>query len=283
MIKNILKRVLTVFKTEKHTVANIVSLSPNQLLLGRTALVTGGTSGIGLAIAKAFLNSGATVIITGRNAEKIKNSVNELKTISNNIYGTVLDNTDISSFNKKIEDIITLIDGKKLDILVNNAGVNSPHNIYNANEEDFDRIIDTNLKGVFFLSQTIGRYMKENNIKGNILNIASASSLRPAAAPYAVSKWGLRGLTLGLSKAFIPYGIVVNGLAPGPTVTPMIKSNSTYIEHSCLPIGRYIMPEEIANMAVILTSSISKSIIGDIVYMTGGAGLITLEGDNYNF
>ena len=280
---NIVRRLLSLFKRVNYTTANIVNLSPNNLLEGKTALVTGGTSGIGNAIAKAFLKSGATVIITGRSIERIEKSLKELSCYKDRVYGIVLDNSDISSFSVKLNEILSMLEGRKLDILVNNAGVNNVHNIKDVTEEEYDYVMDTNLKGSYFLSQAIGKYMRDNSVRGHILNIASSSSLRPAAAPYALSKWGLRGLTLGLAKAFIPYGIVVNGLAPGPTATPMMMTDTSHIEHPNLPLGRYIMPEEIANMAVVLCSDLSCAVVGDLVYMTGGAGLVTLEGDNYNF
>ena len=82
-------------------------------------------------------------------------------------------------------------------------------------------------KGVFFLSQMLGKYFVTNNIKGNILNIASASCIRPADSAYTVSKWGIRGLTLGLAKTLAKYGITVNGIAPGPTATPMMIKRRT--------------------------------------------------------
>lgn len=125
--------------------------------------------------------------------------------------------------------------------------------------------------------------MKENQIKGNILNIASSSSLRPAVSAYTLSKWGIRGLTLGLAKVLAPYGITVNGIAPGPTATPMLKSDVDSITNNDIPLGRFVMPEEIANMAVFLVSEMGRSIIGDIVYMTGGAGVVTYEDMKYNF
>ena len=126
--------------------------------------------------------------------------------------------------------------------------------------------------------------MKDNHVEGNILNIASSSALRPAISAYTLSKWGIRGLTLGLAKALSPYGITVNGLAPGPTATPMLLGDDTEnITNNGNPIGRYALPEEIANMAVILTSTMGKTIVGDIVYMTGGAGLITYEDMDYSF
>ena len=171
----------------------------------------------------------------------------------------------------------------KIDILVNNAGVLGA-SFPNAQEEEYDAVLDTNLKGVFFLSQLIGKYMKENNIHGNILNIASSSSLRPAASAYTISKWGLRGLTLGLAKSLAPYGIVVNGVAPGPTATPMlIKGDRANITHEKIPAGRYAMPEEIANMALFLVSDMGRMVLGDIVYMTGGAGLLTYDDMTYTF
>ena len=156
--------------------------------------------------------------------------------------------------------------------------------ISNADERQYDLIMDTNLKGAFFLSQAVGRYMKQQDIAGNILNVASSSSFRPASSAYTISKWGLRGLTLGLAKSFSPYGIVVNGVAPGPTVTPMLlKDKNDDLTFERNPLGRYALPEEIANMAVFLVSDMGRTIVGDIVCMTGGAGLITFDDVNYNF
>ena len=120
--------------------------------------------------------------------------------------------------------------------------------------------------------------MRNNRIHGNILNIASSSSLRPANSPYIVSKWGIKGLTLGLAKMLIPYDIVVNGIAPGPTATPMLHRDEMQgIEDDSNPMKRLVSPIEIANMAVVLTSGLGRSIVGDTVYMTGGAGVITID------
>lgn len=267
-----------------HITTNIVTIAPNELLKGRKALVTGGTSGIGYAIASAFLRSGASVVITGRTEHRLDDSIKKLAeenpSAKDRISFVVMDNKDVGSFRTLFDSHPTL---KETDILVNNAGVLGG-DISIATEEDYDNILDTNLKGTFFLSQLVARNMKDRGIKGNILNIASSSSLRPATSAYTLSKWGIRGLTLGLSKVLAPYGITVNGLAPGPTATPMlIKGEITEITHDDLPIGRYAMPEEIANMAVVLTSGMGRMVVGDIVYMTGGAGLITLDDTYYQF
>ena len=122
--------------------------------------------------------------------------------------------------------------------MVNNAGLVGGE-IATVSEELYDTILDTNLKGMFFLSKLVGTYMKENGIEGNILNVGSSSCLRPAASAYTLSKWGTRGFTMGLAKSLAPYGITVNGIAPGPTATPMLGKDP----HSDLvfsnPLGRW--------------------------------------------
>lgn len=286
-VKQVIKKIFELIFAKRpiYTTANIVTLSPNELLKGRFALITGGTSGIGYAIAELFLRSGASVCITGRNQERIDDTCKKLKQIAPecniHVYGIVLDSRDISSYALAISQIKNM-EGK-IDILVNNAGVLGG-NISDATEVEYNNVLDTNLKSVFFLSQMIGKYMKEEQIKGNILNIASSSSLRPASSAYTISKWGIRGLTLGLAKCLAPYGITVNGIAPGPTATPMLmKEGQNNITHSGLPVGRYALPEEIANMALFLVSDMGRMIVGDIVYMTGGAGLLTFDDMKYIF
>ena len=223
-MRNIIKEVLRSFKK---IVPVYVPVIQSDLLKGRTALVTGGTRGIGYAIAKRFLESGATVIITGRNAKRVQNACEKIKNENKEAYrgqvfGIEMDVSDVQNLEKKFDEILSNLNGSKIDILVNNAGINSKGTFGNTLEGDFDSVLNTNLKGTYFLSQIIAKYMQKNKIEGNILNIASSSSLRPATSSYMLSKWGLRGLTLGLAKTLIPYGIIVNGLAPGPTATSLL-------------------------------------------------------------
>lgn len=254
----------------------------------RCAIVTGGTSGIGFAIAKAFLNAGASVIITGRSKDRISSVIDELSKVAatSSVFGFVLDNTRVDTFEGLFNSMLSQVQAKgisSIDILVNNAGVNF-QGMPNAIESEYDLVLDTNLKGAFFLSQLFGKYLVSNNIHGNILNIASASSLRPADSAYTVSKWGMRGLTLGLAKSLGKDGITVNGIAPGPTATPMmIKNGDNNMNLDRVLLGRYITPEEISNMAVILVSEMGRSIMGDIIYMTGGAGILTYDDVKYSF
>ena len=289
-VKSKLKNGLKILLKREHVTKvypKIVTLPENKLLQGRVALVTGGTSGIGKEIAKAFVKAGATVVITGRSEQRIKQACEEIAFYSGNsdsIVGIELDNTAVSQFSEKLVKIKELLGGRSLDILVNNAGVRGGY-ISNATEEEYDTIMDTNVKGVFFLTQIVAKEMIRNNTQGNILNIASASSRRPAISAYHISKWGIRGLTEGLARSLAPYGICVNAIAPGPTVTPMLGKNEDDkdISHPRNLLGRFAMPEEIANMAVILVSDMSRTIIGDTIFMSGGGGIITNEDVDFNF
>lgn len=262
----------------------IVELRQDGLLQGRTALVTGGTSGIGNEITKSFLRAGASVIITGRSPERVDKVVKQLQIEipNSNIFGLSMDIKEVGRIKERVEKAISLAPNHQIDILVNNAGV-SGDCFGSTTEEQFDNTIDTNLKGAYFLCQLFAHYYKDNRIKGNILNIASSSSVRPVNSAYAISKWGIKGLTEGLARYLAPYGITVNGIAPGQTVTPMMETASDNIYHPTNLIGRYIMPIEIANMAVILVSEMGRSIVGDIIYMTGGSGNITNEDLPYEF
>lgn len=288
-IVNLLKKlVLLLFEHRPKVNVRIEAILPDSRLKGRTALITGGTSGIGFSIAMAYAKTGASVVITGRDETRLMSAVQKLELAApgSTILSVLWDNTKVFSFDDNFNNLRSLLAKKgiaPIDILVNNAGVNFK-GMPNATEEEYDKVLDTNLKGVFFLSQMFGKYMVTNGIKGNILNIASSSSLRPADSAYTLSKWGIRGLTLGLAKSLAKYGITVNGIAPGPTATPMmIKDGQTDMSLGRLPLGRYIMPEEISNMAVLLVSDMGRSIMGDIIYMTGGAGILTYDDVPYSF
>ncbi len=262
-----------------------VPVLEGELLKDRVALITGATSGIGFAIASSFLKNGASVVITGRNPEKLTLAKEKLSAIQAEGFceTLLLDNKDIPRIQKLGEELDSILpEHKKINLLVNNAGIAEGKSFSTMTEEVYDAVLDTNLKGVYFMSQALANYMIKHNIKGNILNVASSSSLRPALSPYVVSKWGIRGLTEGLAKALIPYQIVVNGIAPGQTITNIIKGKGGG-DLSCGHgmTGRYITAEEVANFAVMLSSDMGRMIVGDIVYMTGGAGNLTLDDVRY--
>lgn len=271
---------------ERKVYAQVSYLAPSELLKGRTALVTGGTSGIGFEVAKAYINAGARVVITGRNEEKVKKAceaINKEVSRKGNIFGIVMNNTDVKSMPSKLQDIERVLGTGHIDILVNNAGVVGGE-VKDCTEELYNTILDTNLKGTFFLSKLVARYWVDNQIEGNILMMGSSSSLRPATSAYTLTKNALYGFTKGLAKVLAPHGITVNGLAPGPTATPMTMPNGVRDEISFPnPLGRFVMPGEIANMAVFLVSNMGRSIIGDMVFMTGGSGIVTFDDVKYSF
>ena len=273
-LKNAVHTLIQMGKEEKIQPI-IVPVEKEKLLDGKVALITGGTSGIGLAVAQAFQNAGAKVIITGTNQQKLEIA---LKKMGGGANGLLIDVRDTEHLPDKVKEAEALFEENRIDILVNSAGVVVKHDFWGIDEKEYDRIMDTNAKGTFFMSQAVGKAMIEKQIKGHILNVTSSSALRPAWTPYQMSKWAVRGLTLGLADTLLPYGIVVNAIAPGPTATPMLgKTEGSSISEPNNPSKRYAMPEEIASMAVYMVSDAGRMIVGDTVYMTGGSGTITLH------
>lgn len=272
-IKNVVHTLIQMGKEEKIQPI-IVPVEKEKLLNGKVALITGGTSGIGLAIAQAFQNAGAKVIIAGTNQAKLETALEKM----GGGKGLLIDVRDMEHLPDKVKEAEALFDENKIDILVNSAGIVVKHDFWGIDEKEYDGIMDTNAKGTFFMSQAVGKAMIEKQVKGHILNVTSSSALRPAWTPYQMSKWAVRGLTLGLADTLLPYGIVVNAIAPGPTATPMLgKTEGSSISEPNNPSKRYAMPEEIASMAVYMVSDAGRMIVGDTVYMPGGSGTITLH------
>ena len=172
-----------------------------------------------------------------------------------------------------------MFEENRIDILVNSAGTIVKNTFFDISENEYDRVMDTNAKGTFFMSREVGRFMIDRGIKGHILNISSASALRPAWTPYEMSKWAIRGLTMGLADSLLPYGIIVNAIGPGPVATPMLniteKNDNLY---NCRTVSkRYAMPCEIASLAVFMVSDLGNLVVGDTYYMTGGSGIISMH------
>ena len=211
-IKKVIKKII-----RPTVVYNTVVQNPTagNLLQGKVAIVTGGSSGLGLEICKAFLAEGATVVMTGRNADKIRRSCEQLN--SDRIYGYEWDVKDIRNAKQHILNALGLcknIENPTLDIFVNNAGTLTAHDwqgdFFAVTEEDFDTVFETNMKSVFFISQAVAELMlqqKNNQIK-KIINVTSETSLVGAVIPYGLSKWGVTGLTKGLGKRLASQGII---------------------------------------------------------------------------
>lgn len=224
------------------------------------------------------MRNDANVIIAGRSQERIDKACEALNKSNpnNKAFGTILNNCDINGMPKAFERANKFLGD--IDIFVNNAGVINKTNFYNTTESYYDNVLDTDLKGAYFLAKYVSEDMREKKIEGNILNISFSSALRPASTPYHLAKWGIRGLTLGLAKELSQYGIVVNSIAPGPTATSMLLDEGNKdISRPASPYGRYATAEEIANLAVVLVSNLGKMVNGDTLYATGDYGNLTLD------
>lgn len=270
-IKKLIKKVLfKIFK--KNTLTVPILVNHQKMLENKIAMITGGDSGIGYAIAEEFIKSGCKVIICGRDKTKLEKCSNKLGIYCKYIE---LDVRDIKKMKKIIEMAATLFDENRIDILVNSAGVGVKHGFFDIDEEEYDLIMDVNAKGTFFMTKAMANYMIDKKIKGHILNVSSSSALRPAWTPYEMSKWSIKGFTLGAADTLSKYGITVNAIAPGPTATPMLnvkEGDNVAIDTNL--VGRYAMPNEIASLSVYMCSEMGRMIVGDTFYITGGAGNI---------
>lgn len=239
---------------------------------GKVALISGGSGGIGLAVAKSLRESGCTVVIAGTNEKKLDSLKKE----------TGLD-TIVMNYSRpeSFDDVINEVVGRygKLDIFISSAGVHTENvGFWSMNPDEFDRVMDINLKGVFFACQSVGKYMKDNKVKGSILFVSSSRGSEPAFSPYGISKWGLKGLVEGTAKMLAPYGINVNSIAPGSTATGLIGiKEGDSISSGENKLGRLIMPDEVATLAKLLVSDAGKMIDGETVHIAAGRGTFDIR------
>lgn len=261
----------------KYRAVEVPSVPESEVLAGHLALVTGGSSGIGLAVAENLLAAGCCVIIAGTNEAKLAAALQRLS--SERARAICMDVTDVGDVNDKVASAASLFPGfDGIDILINSAGVWRGDRFPNVSEEDYDAVLDTNLKGTFFVSQAVARSMIERGVRGHILNISSSSAVRPAWSPYQISKWGIKGLTLGMADMLIGHGIVVNALAPGTTATSMRgHEGDSDLTKPNSPCGRMADPQEIGRLALRMVSGEFDLVVGDTLYATGGEGVIQLD------
>jgi len=244
------------------------------ILRGKKVLITGASRGIGRAIALAYAAEGADVAITGRNYANLKPIIDEIENIGRKAEGFEWDVSRIDGFDRRIEEIAGKLEG--LDVVVNNAGIAGREQFLEVTEKEWNAVIDTNLKGLYFICQAAANFMIERKHRGKIINIASDAGLRGASKPYGISKWGVIGLTKGIAKILLPHGILVNAIAPGPVATEIISWHPgktveiTSPTSPALPFKRRAYPEEIAKLAVFLASENSSRIAGSVITINGG-------------
>ncbi|MDN0048734.1 SDR family oxidoreductase [Bacteroides gallinaceum] len=274
-VKKYLKRVgryLLKGIPENHITANIVTIAPNELLKGRKIIVTGGSRGLGYAMAKRFVEQGANVLITGRNQETLKQSAEQI-----NCKYLVLDVHDVNLFQSFIDNSNVLLGG--FDSLVCNAGISlHEKDFFHITEQSFEAQINTNLKSNVFLAQKFIGFAIQRNIEANILFISSEVGELADNRPYGWTKAALNSLVRGLASNFAGNGIRVNAISPGITCSDMTGLNSNgnlYIPTNATK--RAYLPEEITEVATFMLSDCSKCISGQVIVCNNGKTIYTRE------
>ena len=247
-------------------------------LAEKIAIITGGAQGIGLATAERFLAEGANVIIADIDTKLGEDA--QIRLCKNGtakfIHCDVTQKLDIHNLVAE-----TLDEFEAIDILVNNAGTIASAEFLDLEEEDFDRVLNTNLKGAFLCGQAVARQMvkqiEDGGEPGNIINMSSVNAVFAIAnqVPYTVSKGGLNQLTKVMALSLAQYAIRVNAIGPGSIMTKILESVTTDEEArqkilSRTPLGRIGDPEEIASVAAFLASDEASYITGQTIYADGG-------------
>ncbi|NLU47256.1 MAG: 3-oxoacyl-ACP reductase FabG [Syntrophomonadaceae bacterium] len=240
-------------------------------LKDKVAIVTGAGKGIGAAIAKRFAEEGAKVILVDRDENTVRETAAAITETGGIAAAYTADVTDRAAINKLIEDVIAKYE--TIDILVNNAGIVRDAMFHKMKEEDWDLVMNVNLKGAFNMVQSVIGIMREKNY-GKIINVSSASRFgNVGQTNYSASKEALVGFTRSLAKEAGSKGINVNAIAPGTIETDMyygIPENIRSMMNFMTPLGRPGKPEEVANLCLFLASDEASYITGQVIHCDGG-------------
>ncbi|MEO7059050.1 MAG: glucose 1-dehydrogenase [Lapillicoccus sp.] len=244
-------------------------------ITGRTALVTGSSRGIGRALARGLLEAGATVVLNGRDGERLERTRAELvDETGGTAYALAFDVTDSAAVDRGVAQALDMVGG--LDILVNNTGTQHRAPITDFTDADWHRLVATNLTSAFLVSRAVARHMVTRR-RGKIVTISSVQSLlaRPGIAPYAATKGALTMLTKGLAADLAGSGIQCNALAPGYLATELTAALvddadfSRWVEQRT-PAGRWGEVSDLVGTLLFLCSPASDFVNGQTVYVDGG-------------
>ena len=243
----------------------------SKLIEGKTAIVTGASRGIGKAIAISLAKEGAEVIInyssSPENANKVVSEINEF---GGKAYPLQADISNENSVNELIKKVLEK--NNKIDVLVNNAGITKDGLLMRMKTDDWQKVLDLNLSGVFYCTRAVSRQMLKQK-SGRIINITSVVGLmgNPGQANYSAAKAGVVGLTQSSAKEFASRGITVNAVAPGFISTDMTKDLNSEAILSAIPLGRFGAPEDVAGAVRFLAADPSAAYItGQTIQVDGG-------------
>ena len=242
---------------------------------GKVALVAGGAGGIGSAICEGLAAFGATVVICGRTGAKCEALAGEIKAVGGRAWGAELDILDVERVRQFVSDVVDRF--ARVDVLINCVGTHIETPAEEYTEEDWDHILDVNLKAAFFLSQAVGRVQiaQGGGKQIHISSVRSLLALRRGYISYCSSKGGMNLMIKQLATEWAKYNITVNGIAPTFTRTDLVKK---YLEDpnfynpliARIPLGRVCEPVDLAAMAIYLSAPASDFITGQIIFADGG-------------
>ena len=241
-------------------------------LTGKVALVTGAAQGIGKAIALLLARNGADLVVWDINLEKAEETAKEIEALGRRAIAMKVDVASLDHVERMVEAILEKLG--QIDILVNNAGITRDKLILRMTEEDWDAVLNINLKGTFNCTKTVVRHMSKQR-SGKIVSIASVVGEMGNAgqANYAASKAGVIGFTKTIAREFAGRGINVNAIAPGYIETPMTDVLSEKVKEELrrlIPMERLGKPEDVAEAVLFLVSEASSYITGQVLNVNGG-------------